>query len=459
VSFAGNYATTARLQAHNLAAVLEVTLNEAQWLTDAGTLSTAMNMSDTACRARGKAYDPRVIAGGWKSVRQEIEVRVAGLSSLTTSVTVADTDNRVRDALVVGGNQRNSAARIYRVVPGSTTDYDSRFTGLVDSWSFAPNQVTLNLRTDDRVMRTHWPAWPYLKSEWFQMALDSVNEYAAHCYGKHDATALGLDHGMLPTVPVWLGANSWYAVALGPLDQIKDVFVGGVLATPTTDWVPVYGSLAGGKIFSIVEFQPGQFPAVDAVVTVNASGYAAVNDGTYDGTATLTNPVAQIRHFIINFAVNRTRGYIPGAWDAADPLIDATTWNAAEDYAQEHGLEGARFMQDQRSVDDTFTEWLESFPMFRPYWSSDGTIKMRILDATWPGYWDDSTPIISREDDIASSFRYEVDAREVTGKISCQYLYDSVQGQFLRTLDVQDLGAGEIADSQLSMYWSPARQV
>jgi len=34
-----------------------------------------------------------------------------------------------------------------------------------------------------------------------------------------------------------------------------------------------------------------------------------------------------------------------------------------------------------------------------------------------------------------------------------------VQGDFLRSLDVQDMSVDVLADSTLDMYWSPARQV
>jgi len=208
VSFAGEFATVARTIPNDLAVVLEVTLNDATWDPGNGTLSTAMNLSDKAVKARTRAYDPRVVRGGWSGIRQQIELRSAGLSGLSTAVTVADPDNRVRNALIDGSN-RQSAAAILRVVPGSDDDYDTRFNGLLDSWEFSTNQVKLNLKTDERNLRANFPAWRYLKSEWFQMDPEFSGKYAQIVYGKHDSTSLNLDHGMVPTVPVWIGANSW----------------------------------------------------------------------------------------------------------------------------------------------------------------------------------------------------------------------------------------------------------
>lgn len=458
MSFAGDFATkAARLNLADFAQVCEITLNEAQWDPGTGTLTTAMNLSDRACRARSKAYDPRITE--WQGgLRQRIELKAAGLQGYTCTVVVADPDNRVRNALI-NGNQRHSAAAIYRVIHGSATDYDSRFAGILDAWEFATGEVTLHLKTDERPLWSNHPRWPYLRSEWFQMSQKHVGEYAAIIYGKHDGTGLTdageNPHGMVPSVPVWVSVG-WFSWNIGPAAWIKDVYVDGALQAESA-YEKVYGSLAGGKIFTIVAFVSP--PAEDAVVTGNIYGYSAVNAGGANlGTDVITNPVTQIRHFLINFAVNLTRGYIPGAWDTADPLIDAASWNDAEAWADARGLEGARFMNEQQTAGQRFEEWLRSFVTFRAFWNTEGEIELKTFSTEWPGHWAGS-PIITREDTIDGSFKYEIDASEVTRKVSVRYLYDSVDGKFLRSLDVEDLSVEELADSKLDMYWSPARIV
>ena len=468
MSFFGNFAIHAAKLSATLEPVLEITLNAATW---GG--STELNLSSAAVRARGRAYDPRVTDSGWKSITRQIDIRASGLESLQTSVTVADSDNKLRNALLVSTDQRNSAAAIYRVIPGNDTDYASLFTGLLDSWEFKPGQVILNFRTDDRALKSFQPAWPYLKSEWFWMAADDVGTYTQIVYGKHDSTGLSLDHGLIPTVRAWFDATSaWYATNIGPAELIKDVYVrtGGttVKQAYTTAgaggnaYEKIYGSYAGGKIVTMIEFQGGFFPAEDATVTCDLYGYAAVNSGVYDGSAALTNPVAQMRHFLINFAVNRTKGYIPGNWDDSDPIIDAASWTIAEDYATQHGLEGSRYMTDQRTCSDIFREWLESYPMFRAFWNAEGKIELAVLSADWPGYWngdETSNPLIRRENELSASFAYSMDTSDITGKISAQYLYDSAGRKFLRSLDVQDLSSNILSDTSYQFYWSPSRVV
>lgn len=466
MSFSGEYAILSQVNPNDLAVVLEITLNEATWdTTGGGTLSTAMNFSDKAVTARSKAYDSRVIKGGWGGLRQQIELRAAGLSGLSTSVVVADSDNRVRDALVNGDN-RHSAATILRVIPGSIDDYDTRFTGLLDSWEFATNQVRLNLKTDERSIRANFPAWPYLKSEWFQMDPEFTGKYAPLVYGKHDSTALNLDHGMVPTVPVWVGANNWHATNFGPANWIKDVYVSDSSTTTKStytvagdagnDYEKVYNSLSGGKTFTVAEFINA--PSTDKVVTADLYGYSLSALGTYDGTYTMTNPVSQLRHFLVNFAVGRTRGYVPGGWLDTAAIIDSVSWDAAATWADNHGLEGSRFLDDQKTALSILQEWCESFPMFRPFWNTDGMIELSILSADWPGYWNGTDALVRIEDTIGSAFRYTTDPNDVTGKISAHYLRDSVGNKFLRTLDVQDPTTGELEDTSMQMYWSPARQ-
>lgn len=468
MSFAGEYATEARLNPNTLAVVCEIDLNHATWDPGTGTLTMALNVSDKAVRARSRAYDPRVVRGGWSGIRQTIEIRSAGLSGMSTSVTLADPDNRVRDAIVNADN-RNSAARILRVVPGSNDDYDTRFTGLLDSWEFSIGQVKLNLKTDERNLRANFPAFPYLKSEWFHMDPEFDRKLTPLVYGKHDSTALNLEHGMVPSVPVWRDASSsWHATNLSSASYIKDVYVSDTSTTTKQAWTApgaggndyekVYGSLAGGKIYTVIEFI--NFPSTDKTVTADLYGYMLdPSQTTYTGADVCTNPVNQIRHFLVNFAANRTRGYIlSGAWDMVDPLIDSSSWDAAATWADNHGLEGSRYLEDQKTAMSLFQEWCESFPMFRPFWNSQGAIELRVMSTEWPGYWDGASDLIRREDTIGTAFRYNTDPLDITSKISVQYLRDSVENKFLRTLDVQDPTTGELQDSALAMYWAPSRQ-
>lgn len=460
MSFFGNFAEHAARMSASLHPVLEITLNNAAW---DGT--TEMFLSSSSVDARGNSYDPRIPEAGWQSITRKIDLRAAGLESVGTTVTVIDTDGKVRAALQ-SGDQRNSAAAIWRVIPGSATDYASLFTGLLDSWTYQQGQVQLHLKTDERALRSYFPQWPYLDSEWFWMAQDSVGTYAPIAYGKHDSTNLGLDHGLVPTVRVWLDATSaWYATNIGPADLIKDVYVrsGDVTTQQTnTQYNKVYGSLAGGKIFTIIEFTSGNFPAEDDVVSVDLYGYAWQGggpSGMYNGDGTITNPVEQVRHFLVNFAINRTRGYVPGGWDADDPLIDDASWDVAATWALTHGLEGARYLQDQTTALETFREWLESFPLYRAFWNADGKIELITIGTDWPGYWDGSSALLRSEDELGKTFEWSTDAGDITGKISAKYLYDSFDGKFLRSLDVQDISSDVLSDLKYELYWSPARQI
>lgn len=454
MSFAGEYGTIVRRMSHDITAVVEIALNYAAW-----NGVNEMNLAESTFSARGNIYDPRIEKGSWGGVRSYIELKAGGLPGQTSSVRVLDDDNKVRDALVQY-DQRNSPATIIRVVPGSLDDYHVRFVGLLDSWQFLPGKVQLNFRTDDRRFRSTWPAWPYLREEWFQMALDKVGTYAGLAYGKHDSTGLGLTHGMVPTVPVWNDASSsWWSVNLGPADFIKDVYVDGVLQAYPTNYAKIYGSLAGGKTFTIIQFNGGFFPAADAVVTCDLYGYAAGGQSDFLGTEVITNPVDQIRHFLVNFAQDRSRGYAPTPWNTLADFIDGTSWDNAAAFATAHGLEGSRFIQDQQQVADTFREWCESFLIFRPFWSSEGKIKLAVLTGRWPGNWDGINDVVRREDDRGNSFQYSTDPENVTSKISVKYLYDSVDNKTLRSFDAQDPSVGEAEDSSLEMLWQPARQV
>jgi hypothetical protein len=461
VSFAGEFATLSKAQPTNLGVVLELTLNSATWDRD-GTLTTAMNVSDQATEARGVVYDPRVVRGGWGGITQQIELRAAGLSGLSTSVTLADPDGRVRNALI-NADQRNSVAQIIRIIPGSLDDYDIRFTGLLDSWELLIDEVKLRLKTDERPLKSYFPQWPFLRAEWFQMDLAYQGKYGPMVYGKHDSTGLSLDHGMVPTVPTWLSAasNSWYVTNLGLATLIKDVYITVAGVTTKDDpanYLKNYGNGPGLKSYTLIDFQygGGSNPGTEDVITADLYGYTAGGANAFTGGECMTNPVEQIRHFLINFAVGRSRGVVD--WVMTNALLDTTSWDTAAAWANSHGLEGSRFMTDQRTAMDWLREWCESFPMFRPYWNTAGQIAVQILSTEWPGYWDGTSELIRREDCLGNSFTYETDPSDITGKISVKYLRDSVANDFLKSLDIQDLSTGSLEDTSLDMYWAPARQ-
>jgi hypothetical protein len=233
-----------------------------------------------------------------------------------------------------------------------------------------------------------------------------------------------------------------------------------VLKTPITHYTVTPNSYAGGKIVHLVEFTAGNFPDEDAEVTVDAYGYPPQRLA-YDGTAVIANPVGQMRHFLCNFAVGRSKGYIGAApWETTASIVDSTSWDAAETWVIAKGLESSRFLGGPpRQVDAIFSEWLESVPGLKAFWNADGKIALKILSTRWPGYWNGTSQLLRKENELENSFRYECDTNDLTRKISVRYLHDEVQGDFLRSLDVQDLSVDVLADSTLDMYWSPARQV
>ncbi len=470
MSFFGNFAASAASYGEQLPAVLEITLNVAGWVPyDGATPSVAMNLSSGAVSARGRAYYPRVPSGGFQGVTRGVDVRASGLGTVSTRVTVADPDGRVRSALETG-LQRGSAAAIWRVVPDSDTDYASIFTGVVHDWSRLPGQTVIELRTAEDVLRTYHPRWPLVRSEWFFMPEDQVGETTPLLYGKQDGTGLTdlptleKPHGMIPALPIYIVAGSiaWYTVCLGPASFIKDVYVDGVkqvlsnvYGSAGADCYAVYGSLAGGKTFTIVEFVT--IPAEDAVVTVNAFGYQPTN-ATFDGSGVITNPVDQIRHFLVNWVVERSRGYAPGAWETSATIIDGTSFDDMAAWAIARGIEGARYMTEGRTALEYFREWLESFPALRSFWNAEGQIELCLLTPDWPGYPVEPFPVFVRAED-ALSIECDTDSSDITGRITANYLRDSVEGKFLRKMVVEDISSDVLQDASYDLNWSPARQL
>lgn len=460
-SYYGNFAAYAAQNSSLIAPVLEVDLNDASWRG-----GTQLYLSGSVATARGNSYDAgRVGNAGWSEVKPYFEIRGPGLATLETTVTVNDSDGLVKAALE-NGSQRGSAARIYYVVPGNATDYAIRFTGMLDSWEYRIGETTLKLRTDDRLTRTYF-GHGLTKSEWPNIPTASKGLIAPAVYGVHNSSGLS-GTGMLPAICVdfTAGSKAWYIGCAGEPKLLRDVWKNGILQTAGgVDYTRSYATTAAGRVYSVIKFV--SIPAASDIITVDIDGYETTGNTAVTSTAptgnTILNPVEQMRHFLINFA---EYSYTSGAWytTADSDAIDAQSWAEAAQFAERIGLEGAGYLGgDSRLllVRDVFDEWLRTWQgFFRAYWTRSGTIGLRVLDLTWPGYRSTTdAPMLRTEHELDDSFSYTMETTDVTDSFAASYLFDQQQGIYVSSLEATDPDVGEQVSSSVDMVWSIRRAV
>jgi len=464
-SFSGNFATAAADPGAEIGGALEITWRHTlatgdlpPWLPS----STVMRLSSGIVSARGTSYVPRVIE--WGEIQRGFDVRSSSLSPLEMTVQVADDDQALRAALE-GGRQRGSAVTVYWVIAGNATDYATRFVGMLDRWGYEGQTVTLTLRTDDRMLRTY-PGHTLTKSEWPYIPTPSIGLYAPLVYGTHNSSGLS-GVGMLPAICVRFqaGTAAWYVPAIAEAKQVLAVYKNGVIETAGVNYAVSYSYSVAGRAYTIIGFLAGHIPAATDVITCDVRGYESTGNtgsGSTAPTGTLiTNPVEQIRHYLINWAEQE---YLSGVWATAEDssVIDPDAWALASQWAERQALEGAGYLggnAEAVQVGDVLNSWLETWTCFRAYWSATGRLALRVIPLEFQGYRGATDPPLLRTMDERSAAIYEQDTTNLTDRIDGAYLFDEVQGQYLSSLTVTNPAVGEDVTTSVQLPWAIRRAV
>jgi len=445
--------------------VLEITLAAAAWGGDwwgEAPPVAALNLSDGIAYARGTKYEARIKE--WSGLRRGFDVRASNLQHVEVTITAADDDRSVRDALE-GGQQRGSAAIMWDVYPGDADNYQQLFTGILDRWSYRKGETDIVIRTDDLALRNYLPTWAVTKSEWPNAPSSSVGLLVPIVYGTHHSAGLS-GTGMLTAISVdWtVSVIGWYAVCAGEAKEVLAVYQNGTAKTITTHYTIDYALSRAGRAYTVIKFTAGNIPAAADVITCDVRGYETTGN-TGSGTTAptgvqITNPVEQMRHLLINFA---EKFWLTGAWytSSDSAIIDAASWAECVQWAEQKQLEGAGYVGggvEPQQVWDVLNAWLDTWGIFRAYWTAEGKIGLAVLDLSFPGYRGASDPPLLRtEDELGASAEYEMDTTNLTGSVIASYLYDENQGQYLGSLTVTDPSAPAAVSSSQQMLWAIRR--
>ena len=246
------------------------------------------------------AYEPRVVEAGWGSVEPAISESSSQLGKLQMTVQLANTDRALDPILMGAYDQRRSPVTIYRASPNlAEADWDVRFVGIVDGWSFGPGSVTLNLSTDSLKLEGFVPRVAVLKSDFPNAPATSLGVFMPLLFGEF-ASAGVTGTGLLLAIPVaWVsGTTGWYLCCQGVAKTITNVWVNGVLKTLATHYTLDQAYSAGGRICTLIKFTAGNIPAAGDVVSFDAQGYTS--DGTIGGSL-ITNPAEILWTFLDQF--------------------------------------------------------------------------------------------------------------------------------------------------------------
>jgi hypothetical protein len=137
------------------------------------------------------------------------------------------------------------------------------------------------------------------------------------------------------------------------------------------------------------------------------------------------------------------------------------SWDAAEDWADIFGLEGAAYIGGSTAMErarEIVDRWLQSFPCFRLFWNGAGELEIAIFDPTvWQGYPSGSDRRISTEQLSKGSYVVGMNTDKITKRISSSFCYSAADGQAYGLVDVEDMIQPELVTLSQRIDWSIAR--
>ena len=395
---------------------------------------------------RGK-YDARVESFG--TIPREVSELDNQLSPIEMNVTILDTD---RDfAMEVGsyrGSIRGSRATI-RIVSPNVSDGDSflAFDGVLDSYTQPePMKWELKLIADDRPLRLgKVPKTAITQADWPAAHGDAIGQYLGPIYGVHNSNGTG-NAGSVPALYVDT-VDHTYAWMLGA-GTATTVYSAGV-GMLTTSYTSTTTTI-NGKLWSIVTFTSDQG---DNEITLDVEGLTDQPDGT--GTL-ITNPVEQLKHFLVNFVWNDWRS---GAYyeESTAPLA-VESFNRTAELLNAFGHRGSKRYAgtEQLNALDALNEWLDSHEI-KAFWTNQCKLAVRPIDHRTQRLYFDTQVLKGSE--LALSFSRIFDPTNIVQKVSTQYIYNEAAAKYSQTLEVSDLSVNEDVTVSRALPWSEAEVI
>lgn len=377
--------------------------------------------------------------GGWGEIVYGSGIEEGRFDIVRTHVTLSDPEGVLIRTLETY-DPRGSAARIDWAAPGLVdTDWTPLFRGVLEDWERDGLVTRLLLKTDDTLLRTAIPPRTFQKAEWSTAADTTIFGTAMPlAMGIFDAYAITA-RGMVPCVNVRYDEELgyWWLVSCGHQVDVRRLYYDGV-AQADSIW-SIQRGVWGAGVSTVIVVTPGSQPEKGVVVSCDLEGPDA--SGLYAGPA-ITNPVRQLRAVLEEYTY---RTPPMGTWRGDDPIIDDTSWDAAETWFKDRNrAESARRWgadQNPETAAEVVESFLDAHPFCRIHWTPLGTLAFVIIDH------DDVDPVDAAHFQVAlhhDGARCEYtpgDMKEVYTHVRQPYMWSPAEAKFLGGLEAHDVAA------------------
>lgn len=385
-------------------------------------------------------YEPIVLR--WDTLRRGVAERTCGLEDTDFSVDIDDTTREFSN-LVAGASGysiRGSAATLKIASPNvPQADWFTLFSGVLNAYEqLRPLVWTWRFTPNDLALKRPFPKTAISQADWPNAHKDARGLYPNLVYGKLSTNG----EGGAVTCPLVDITGVRYMVCAGRAKAVDAVFVDGEIVT--TGYSVTYASV-NGRIYTLIVFTAAREDG--AVVTADVRGYESVGDGS--GTL-IENPAEQLQHLLVNWVWG---DYKTGAWlSASTAPIDTTLFATAASFLSARGHKGSRVLGGQPSAQtglNALEEWCRSHQC-QPFWRNSGQLAIRFEDPAATPY-----PTSTLDDDRFFRMAQLVyDARDLVDRVTVQYLYDHVAGQYTQVLEVRDLALAHELSDTMDQPWS-----
>jgi hypothetical protein len=363
-------------------------------------------------------------------------------------VTILDMDRDfAQEVAQYRGSIRGSAV-VLRILSPNVADGDAftAFDGVLDGYSQPePMMWELRLRPDDWPLRlVNVPRTPITQADWPSADTAIIGEFLGPLYGTHDSNGSG-EYGAVPALLVDRGAFK-YVWMLGA-GTVTAAYSDGIVVSENDYTAST--ETRNGKLWSVITFDTEQ---TDKEITLDVTGLTDEPDGT--GTL-ITNPVLQLKHWLVNFVYNDWRS--GPYYEESEAPLDTRYVNETADYLDALGHEGSKRFggTDPIPALDVLNEWLDSHEL-KAVWRNNGKLAIRLVaDPRNQRIYFDTQ--VLRGTELALEFQRVFDTSNVVRKVSGQYIFNEAVKKYLQTLEVSDLSVPDDVTVTRSLPWSASR--
>jgi hypothetical protein len=371
-------------------------------------------------------------------VAMDVSERTNSLAARETGLELADHDFRFSKRVAAYRSRMRLSPAVLRIgargIPESA--WYTYFTGVLDAWPMTQAQDWhLSFRTNDLPLKSDFPKVKITLGDYPNANVETaLGKFSQLVYGVHDSNGVTTPPGGAVTALHVDTALFTYELSLGWMLSVPAVYADGVVATVGS--YSITHPLVNGRRRTHIVFTATQG---EKVITADVSGLTDRGDGT--GTL-ITRPAAVLQHWLVNFLYG---DWMDGTYLSPDTApVDTRLFWETDQFLTRKAHVAAKVLggDSQTTGFQALEEWCDSYEI-KARWTEQGKLGVTPLNHGLNSFQAGPRPWFKGPGEDLGGFSLPQNTRAIANRISVQYLFQPASGQFMQSLDVEDLGVSE----------------